>query len=59
MDLNDTEASASTPPACEKRNAGASEAWLKPGRNRATQKPEQVNTIILIYLNHFGMPAFS
>ena len=20
-------------------------------------KPEQVNTIILIYLNHFGMPA--
>jgi hypothetical protein len=22
-------------------------------------KPEQVNTIILIYLNHFGMPEFS
>ena len=22
-------------------------------------KPEQVNTITLIYLNHFGMPAFS
>jgi len=21
-------------------------------------KPEQVNTITLIYLNHFGMPAF-
>jgi hypothetical protein len=22
-------------------------------------KPEQVNTITLIYLNHFGVPAFS